>query len=191
MKNAVRGLMVSAGLAVAAFSAGSAQAATISGSFTSLQGQNVSWSAIVDPGVTLSELVCCTLPGNQGDGTIKNLVNSTFGTSFTENVGKLDNLSGFGVNWTGPSADIFALHFGGPHGGNEVLFSLSGDTSLFNFSMSGTQFALSSLQGFGSESVSQTPLPAALPLFATGLGGLGLLGWMRRKWKRTAATAAT
>jgi hypothetical protein len=30
-----------------------------------------------------------------------------------------------------------------------------------------------------------TPLPAALPLFATGLGGLGLLGW-RRKWKAQA-----
>ena len=30
-----------------------------------------------------------------------------------------------------------------------------------------------------------TPLPAALPLFATGLGGLGLLGW-RRKRKATA-----
>jgi hypothetical protein len=34
-----------------------------------------------------------------------------------------------------------------------------------------------------------TPLPAALPLFATGLGGLGLLGW-RRKRKNTAAVAA-
>ena len=33
-----------------------------------------------------------------------------------------------------------------------------------------------------------TPLPAALPLFATGLGGLGLLGW-RRKRKNTAALA--
>jgi hypothetical protein len=32
-----------------------------------------------------------------------------------------------------------------------------------------------------------TPLPAALPLFATGLGGLGLLGWRR---KRKAAAAA-
>jgi hypothetical protein len=30
-----------------------------------------------------------------------------------------------------------------------------------------------------------TPLPAALPLFATGLGGLGLLGW-RRKRKQSA-----
>jgi hypothetical protein len=31
-----------------------------------------------------------------------------------------------------------------------------------------------------------TPLPAALPLFATGLGALGLLGW-RRKRKALAA----
>jgi hypothetical protein len=31
-----------------------------------------------------------------------------------------------------------------------------------------------------------TPLPAALPLFATGIGGLGLLGW-RRKWKAQTA----
>jgi hypothetical protein len=34
-------------------------------------------------------------------------------------------------------------------------------------------------------SFSQTPLPAALPLFATGLGALGLLGW-RRKRKQAA-----
>jgi hypothetical protein len=33
-----------------------------------------------------------------------------------------------------------------------------------------------------------TPLPAAIPLFATGLGALGLLGW-RRKRKAQAVTA--
>ena len=32
-----------------------------------------------------------------------------------------------------------------------------------------------------SFSVEETPVPAALPLFATGLGGLGLLGWRRKK----------
>lgn len=37
--------------------------------------------------------------------------------------------------------------------------------------------------------VSATPLPAALPLLATGLGALGLLGW-RRKRKATPAIAA-
>jgi hypothetical protein len=26
-----------------------------------------------------------------------------------------------------------------------------------------------------------TPLPAALPLFATGLGALGLLGWRKKR----------
>jgi choice-of-anchor A domain-containing protein len=29
-----------------------------------------------------------------------------------------------------------------------------------------------------------TPLPAALPLFATGFGGLGLLGWRRKRKAR-------
>jgi len=40
------------------------------------------------------------------------------------------------------------------------------------------------LSGFGALAVStggETPLPAALPLFATGLGCLGLLGWRRKR----------
>ena len=37
--------------------------------------------------------------------------------------------------------------------------------------------------------ITQTPLPAALPLFATGLGVLGLLGW-RRKRKASAVTSS-
>jgi hypothetical protein len=41
------------------------------------------------------------------------------------------------------------------------------------------------LQGvyFGTD-VTQTPLPAALPLFATGLAALGLLGWRRKRGGR-------
>ena len=34
---------------------------------------------------------------------------------------------------------------------------------------------------YGHSSVITTPLPAALPLFATGLGVLGLLGWRRKR----------
>jgi hypothetical protein len=41
----------------------------------------------------------------------------------------------------------------------------------------------------GGVEIASTPLPAALPLFATGLGAMGLFGW-RRKRKNTAATAA-
>ena len=40
--------------------------------------------------------------------------------------------------------------------------------------------------GFFTSSVESTPLPAALPLFATGLGALGLVGW-RRKCRNAAA----
>jgi hypothetical protein len=32
-----------------------------------------------------------------------------------------------------------------------------------------------------------TPLPAALPLFATGVGGLGLLGWRRKRKAQSVA----
>lgn len=38
-------------------------------------------------------------------------------------------------------------------------------------------FAITSVNG----AVSTTPLPAALPLFATGLGALGLFGWRRKR----------
>ena len=41
---------------------------------------------------------------------------------------------------------------------------------------------------FSLTGVSGVPLPAALPLFATGLGALGLLDWRR---KRKAAALAT
>lgn len=41
---------------------------------------------------------------------------------------------------------------------------------------------------FLSSTIDQTPLPAALPLFVSGLGALGLFGW-RRKRKAAAITA--
>ena len=37
--------------------------------------------------------------------------------------------------------------------------------------------------------VNPTPLPAALPLFASGMAGLGLLGWRRKKRKVSMASA--
>jgi hypothetical protein len=35
--------------------------------------------------------------------------------------------------------------------------------------------------------IAATPLPAALPLFASGLGALGLLGWRRKRTARSVA----
>ncbi len=47
---------------------------------------------------------------------------------------------------------------------------------------------LTDLGGLWTTSLTSTPLPAALPLFAGGLGVMGLLGW-RRKRKNAAAVA--
>ncbi len=49
-------------------------------------------------------------------------------------------------------------------------------------------WSTSSLGSAQGAAIAPTPLPAALPLFATGLGALGLLGW-RRKRKNAAAIA--
>lgn len=70
---------------------------------------------------------------------------------------------------------------------------------LFNFAVTGTGSdtlmfqAVGTSDSFGGSlddvSLNATPLPAALPLFATGLGALGLFGW-RKKKKRSAPAAA-
>jgi hypothetical protein len=41
--------------------------------------------------------------------------------------------------------------------------------------------ALSGTISYNFTTTAATPLPAALPLFATGIGGLGLLGWRRKR----------
>jgi hypothetical protein len=49
-------------------------------------------------------------------------------------------------------------------------------------------YTLDISQGIGNSPLSSTPLPATLPLFASGLGAMGLFGW-RRKRKNAAALA--
>jgi len=54
---------------------------------------------------------------------------------------------------------------------------------------SGCQVIASTTTSATPSCLATTPLPAALPLFVTGLGALGLLGW-RRKRKAAAQVAA-
>ena len=42
-------------------------------------------------------------------------------------------------------------------------------------------FGGNSLRGTLTADLAETPLPAALPLFGSGLGAMGLLGWLRRR----------
>ena len=63
-------------------------------------------------------------------------------------------------------------------GGIDSIVSLTiGNNGLYLFTDSGN----ASLNSAGSVSISQTPLPTSLPLLATGLGIIALLGWYRRR----------
>jgi hypothetical protein len=76
-----------------------------------------------------------------------------------------------GVSFTVPSADFVM-------GLNTISVTMTVGDGLWD----GTRVSFSTVQGI----TAATPLPAALPLFAGGLGALGVLGW-RRKRKAAAA----
>ena len=73
---------------------------------------------------------------------------------------------------------LLELTFNSPPDGSPGLVELL-DVAAFNLPGHGGWFD-NGINAGGVE-VAATPLPAALPLFATGLGGLGLLGWRRKR----------
>jgi hypothetical protein len=79
------------------------------------------------------------------------------------NVGYIDVVTEDGVIYA-VSEDLKIYTLDGSTGAATFLANVSGTNSFF--------------WGLAPDVV--TPLPAALPLFATGLGGLGLLGWLRK-----------
>lgn len=102
----------------------------------------------------------------------------------------IGSITGTGVT-TGPASfdAIDGLIAPQTYGHDQVTFT---DTGLFyavvlSSTTNAFEYANLSLSLINTDL--QTPLPAALPLFASGLGGLGLLGW-RRKRKAAAALAA-
>jgi hypothetical protein len=63
-------------------------------------------------------------------------------------------------------------------GGVDSIVSLTiGNNGIYVF----TDSANASLNTTGSVSISQTPLPTSLPLLATGLGIIAMIGWYRKR----------
>ena len=84
-----------------------------------------------------------------------------------------------------PGIDAFNIDFT-----KHPDFSATGSAITFGFeAVAGGAGVLTSITGVDNDPitvtftplVSQTPLPGALPLFATGLGALALLGWRRKR----------
>jgi hypothetical protein len=61
------------------------------------------------------------------------------------------------------------------------LYSLSQDRHFQLFFMDGLDMFNVNGVITGAVAITQTPIPAALPLFAAALGGLGFMGWKRRR----------
>jgi hypothetical protein len=87
-------------------------------------------------------------------------------------------------NYSGSSLE-FAIVDNPP--GNDAVQWFEGGVSAIIPPVLGSREFYEGTQPIGQ--VSAAPLPAALPLFAAGLGAMGLLGW-RRKRKYTAGIAA-
>jgi hypothetical protein len=83
--------------------------------------------------------------------------------------------------FTGSSLLAFGATLGSGH--DLVTFAGSFGSVLFTSSDQALEYT------FAANPVGSTPLPAALPLYAAGVGVMGLLGW-RRKRKQNAAVPA-
>lgn len=123
----------------------------------------------------------------QDDGMIKftpGTFASIVGTEFTFEVDKELNDEGK-YEWANSGSWSYVPGLGDPaitgftaKGGPAFnIFLGSGNNSNF---MAPNGKGISHLVFFDTEAT-PVPLPAALPLFAGGLGGLGLLGWWRRR----------
>jgi len=89
----------------------------------------------------------------------------------------LDSSSEVSYFYSGSTLVLAGLVYGGQVGA-DTLFSITlGTTGAYSF----TDTAKTSLDTIGSVSVSATPLPTSLPLLATGLGILAMIGWWRKR----------
>lgn len=89
----------------------------------------------------------------------------------------LDSKSAVSYFYSGSTLVLAGLVYGGQVG-TDALFSITlGTTGGYTF----TDTAKASLDTIGSVSVSQTPLPTSLPLLATGLCVLAMIGWWRKR----------
>jgi hypothetical protein len=129
-----------------------------------------------------------------GAGTFPSLDGGTF--AITENAADTSGTWSF----SGTTGDLFPAEVL-ISGGSNWFFTLTGGATSGTWSTCpsglGGSLCLENPPGNAVQTLShiaffdgaETPVPAALPLFATGLGAMGLLGW-RRKRKNTAAVAA-
>ena len=115
-----------------------------------------------------------------------NCLNGKNGFDFKFGSEPVDPANILGVSVDPASAPTFQPYIDATHFGlqlispNEIFVDITGDSPLANDQLI--------VDLSFTAPAAETPLPAAFPLFATGLGALGLLGWRRKR--KAAALAA-
>jgi hypothetical protein len=126
------------------------------------------FAAVGLPGVTFDSVLTVTGTGTQG------------GTDFVTNTPISDSFLINGANITATiPLSLLPLVAGGFTSPDQFLWNFWTRGSLNGVAVAGNP-GLADFAPNNSDA-SVVPLPAALPLFATGLAGLGLLGWRRKK----------
>jgi hypothetical protein len=170
---------------------------TLSGPAASLGGLHFTGSGTLTATIGPASDLVTAITGTVTDGTV---VETITGLAPTGTLNSNDNLLfPIGTNFVGPpvsSTPYVSVSDLDSHG---IAFTIAaGPIDVFGFSApnqtpapnpANNNYGELSPEGFGVGNFAVTPLPAALPLFATGLGALGLLGW-RRKRKNAAADIA-
>lgn len=89
--------------------------------------------------------------------------------------------------YQGSTLVLASLFYGGTIGTDQLFGISMGGSGLYAF-IDGASGG-SAYNTIGSISVSSTPIPTSLPLLATGLGALAMLGWWRKRKVGTAIAA--
>jgi hypothetical protein len=138
------------------------------------------WIDLLEPlGISVGPQTITPLSFSFSDGvqTITNNNVASFGF-----IDFVTNSSGVIVSWY---VYLFGVDGGEILTANSPLYNVYED---FVAGGGGSSWYAYNSSAPGTWSVTTTPIPAALPLFASGLGVLGLLGWRRKR--KAAAVAA-
>ena len=131
---------------------------------------------------SLTWLIVPTNPDWVNSGTAATVTSVDAGTSVS---GWELTEGSFSTGSVSLSSGTYYLELFAASGTVNVLWDQSSGPSTA-YAGSGNSISSEYFQILGDAATSNTPLPATLPLFASGLGALGLLGW-RRKRKAQAA----
>lgn len=100
-------------------------------------------------------------------------------------------MSFFSATFNGPTFQLDPLEpfdsLTSVAGIDPLRVALSADHFVLGINLQGLSFGAGEQIIVNFADVNPVPLPAALPLFASGLGVLGFLNWRRRRWTAEAA----